>query len=270
MILRRAYCWQVNLLILMIMLTSCTGPTVATRPTPTPAGTATPAATATALPPSSTPTVVPTATTLPPTGTPTVVPTATATATPAAETSAPDETSALTFRTIPTSDGFVAVREQPTTDSSEITRLTAGSEVVCTGFVAGESLLFGGQYSDRWAECPSVGGYIFGPLLSAGDAPGAGEPPAAASDSDTEAIIAVTRAHVGNLNFNYEVTDICIDGDFATATVAPDAGAADPVGAVLQRVDGTWTVIHFQPGMAIAPPGYWAQLGVPDDFACFR
>ncbi len=167
-----------SLLILMIMLTSCSGPTVATRPTPTPAGTATPAATATALPPTDTPTVVPTATTPPPTGTPTVVPTATATATatPAAETSAPDETSALTFRTIPTSDGFVAVREQPTTDSSEITRLTAGSAVVCTGFVAGESLLFGGQYSDRWAECPSVGGYIFGPLLSAEDAPGVGEP----------------------------------------------------------------------------------------------
>jgi hypothetical protein len=189
---------------------------------------------------------------------------------PAAENSAPDATSALSFRTIPTSDGFVAVREQPTTGSSEITRLTAGSEVVCTGFVAGESLLFGGQYSDQWAECPSVGGYIFGPLLSAGDAPVAEEPPAAASSSDTDAIIAATRAHVGNLNFTYDVADICVDGDFATANVVPDAGAADVVGAVLQRVDGSWTVIHFQPGMPIAPPGYWAQLGVPDDFACFR
>jgi hypothetical protein len=142
--------------------------------------------------------------------------------------------------------------------------------VVCTGFVAGESLLFGGQYSDQWAECPSVGGYIFGPLLSAGDAPVPEEPPAAATDNDTDAIIAATRAHVGNLNFTYDVADICVDGDFATANVVPDAGAADVVGAVLQRVDGSWTVIHFQPGMPIAPPGYWAQLGVPDDFACFR
>jgi hypothetical protein len=199
-----------------------------------------------------------------------VAPTATAIATPAAENSAPDETSALTFRTIPTSDGFVAVRERPTTSSSEITRLTAGSEVVCTGFVAGESLLFGGQYSDQWAECPSVGGYIFGPLLSAGDAPVAGGSPATASDSDTEAIIAATRAHVGDPGFTYDVVDICVDDDFAAATVMPEAGAADPVVAILQRVDGSWTVIHFQPGMPIAPPGYWAQLGVPDDFACFR
>jgi len=257
-----------SLLTLILLLTGCGGDTVATRPTPTPTGTATPAATATAPPPTDTPTVVPTATTPPPTGTPTVAPTATAT--PAAENSVSDETSALTFRTIPTSDGFVAVREQPTTGSSEITRLTAGSAVVCTGFVVGESLLFGGQYSDQWAECPSVGGYIFGPLLTTEDAPGAGEPPATAPDSDTDAIIAATRAHVGNLNFTYEVTDICVDGDFATATVAPEAGAADPVRAVLQRVDGSWTVIHFQPGMPIVPPGYWAQLGVPDDFACFR
>lgn len=66
------------------------------------------------------------------------------------------------YRTIATSDGFVAVRERPTRSSREVQRLTAGTEVVCTETVVGEAI----AGSNSWAYCPSVGGYIFLPLLT--------------------------------------------------------------------------------------------------------
>lgn len=257
--------WYGILLALLLVLPGCGGGEVATTLPPTQTIASTPATTPTALPPTSTPTVAPTRTPPPSTATSTVVPTATAT--PAAENNLPVD-ARLTFRTIPTSDGFVAVRERPTTGSNEVTRLNAGSEVVCTGFVTGEALLLSGQPSDQWAECPAVGGYIFGELLTAGGAPAADDLPAPETGNEDDAIIAAVRAHVGTLSFTYDVGRVCIDGDLATATVLPDAGAADPVGAILRRMDGSWTVIHFQPGMPILGASFREQLGIPTDFAC--
>jgi hypothetical protein len=72
---------------------------------------------------------------------------------------------ALRFRATDPEDHYVAIREQPSTKSREVGRLTSGDVIVCTHMVAGETLAYLGQQSNRWAVCPSVGGNIFLPLL---------------------------------------------------------------------------------------------------------
>jgi len=65
------------------------------------------------------------------------------------------------YRITATSDGFVAVRANPTRQSDEVQRLTAGTEIVCAETVIGEEI----AGVNTWAYCPSVGGYIYRPLL---------------------------------------------------------------------------------------------------------
>jgi hypothetical protein len=66
------------------------------------------------------------------------------------------------YVTISTYDGFVAVRAEPSTQSRELQRLSAGTVVICTRLVTGE-LIYG---TNQWAECPSVGGFILAALLN--------------------------------------------------------------------------------------------------------
>jgi WD40 repeat protein len=101
------------------------------------------------------------------TATPTARPNATATSTtnprPATPTiPPPTAVQGIIYRTIPTSDGFVTVRERPTRNSRELQRLTTNTEVVCTEIVVGEVI----EGSSSWAYCPAVNGYIFRPLLT--------------------------------------------------------------------------------------------------------
>lgn len=77
-------------------------------------------------------------------------------------TEAPSPVVGTVYRVIPTSDGFVAVRESPTRQSAEVQRLTAGTEIVCTETVTGEEI----AGVNTWVHCPSVGGYIYQPLLN--------------------------------------------------------------------------------------------------------
>jgi hypothetical protein len=91
-----------------------------------------------------------------------------ATHTPApiqAATVTPAQPTVLRFRAADPEDHYVAIREQPTTKSREVGRLAPGDEIVCAEIVAGETLSYLGQQSNRWAVCPSVGGAIFLPLL---------------------------------------------------------------------------------------------------------
>ena len=75
------------------------------------------------------------------------------------------------FRVRPTSDGFVAVRSQPTTRSGRrVAKLHAGDVVVCVGSVTGEAFANGSE----WRDCPDAGGYIYAPLLDALHEPDAG------------------------------------------------------------------------------------------------
>lgn len=71
------------------------------------------------------------------------------------------------YVTISTYDGFVAVRAEPSTKSRELQRLSAGTTVICTRLLEGE-LLYG---TSQWAECPSLGGFIFAALLNEAPAP---------------------------------------------------------------------------------------------------
>lgn len=172
---RRAFCSVLALLV----LTACSAPSagapqpvaqqVAASPRPTVAPSATVEPTVTAIQ-ALIVTAEPTATTTPtPSATPSptviqaviVAPPAQPPAPPAAQPAPPAAPQELRYATIPTDDGYVAVREQPTTASNELARLTPGTVVVCTEIVRGQTL-FG---SNRWAKCPSVGGYIFAPLL---------------------------------------------------------------------------------------------------------
>jgi hypothetical protein len=167
-----------------------------------------------------------------------------------------------------TSTGFVAVRERPTTQSAEVRRLNPGTEVACIGVVTGQ-LVAG---SDQWAECPAVGGYIFAQLLLTPEqaAAQATAQAAAPPPGENAAIEAAVRAHVGTIGFAYTVSNICIDGDFALATVAPVEPVADPVAAVAKRTGATWEVIYFGPGMTLVVPGGPEQIGVPANFACIQ
>lgn len=67
------------------------------------------------------------------------------------------------FLTTVTDDGFVAVREAPTTASGLVARLGPGQRIACERLVKGQAFQRGGD----WAHCPSVGGYIYAPLLAA-------------------------------------------------------------------------------------------------------
>jgi hypothetical protein len=93
-----------------------------------------------------------------------------------------------------------------------------------------------------------------------------GEPPLTET-SDEDAIKAAVRAHVGDAGFPYEVLNICTDQGFAAASVVPlEEGRADTTLAILEKVDGQWTVIHFGPG--IPTVAFFEDLGLPLDFAC--
>lgn len=207
----------------------------------------------------------PSGTTAPPVA---VVSTATAIANPTPEPTTTTAAAAPTrrFRTVQSSDGFIAVRAQPTTRSAEVRRIPSGSEVVCVGFVAGERLTLFGVTSDQWADCPEVGGYIFAPLLSDPSAAPAAPTVAPAPSGERDAIIAAVRAHVGDPGFTYQVGEPCVDRDHALAVVT--AEITDAALALLHRSAGRWEVIYFGPGMIMIFPDELARLGVPADFAC--
>jgi hypothetical protein len=160
------------LLLVIVALCSCGGQSVVVN-TPEPRSTAEIVAAATPVVPTVTlapsPTFVATAVvvsttapttereaTPPPTDPPIMVPTFAP-----VEPTGPEEQ----WRTVRTADGFVAVRAQPSTASAIVGRIDGGTPVVCAGTVAGEAIIRDGVTSDRWAACPSVGGYIFAPLL---------------------------------------------------------------------------------------------------------
>jgi hypothetical protein len=71
-------------------------------------------------------------------------------------------TGARAYRVNQTADGFVSVRDQPSTQGREVRRLTAGTVIACEGLVTGERL----DGVDQWVNCPSMGGYIFEELLT--------------------------------------------------------------------------------------------------------
>lgn len=86
---------------------------------------------------------------------------------------------------------------------------------------------------------------------------------------DHAAIEAAVRAYTGELSYAYTVEDICIDGDFATATVMPvERGMAESIAFVLQRSDGQWSVIFDGQGMRLLGAAFRQELGIPADFAC--
>ncbi|MCJ2188687.1 hypothetical protein [Novosphingobium beihaiensis] len=59
------------------------------------------------------------------------------------------------------SDGFAAVREQPTVASRMVSRLESGSHVDCGDLVEDVT----GVEGRLWLSCPNVGGYIASRLL---------------------------------------------------------------------------------------------------------
>ncbi len=65
------------------------------------------------------------------------------------------------YRVRETFDGFVVLRAQPTTNSSEMARLAPDTIITCDGVVRGQLL----DNSDEWVFCSSLGGYIFASLL---------------------------------------------------------------------------------------------------------
>jgi hypothetical protein len=65
------------------------------------------------------------------------------------------------YKVIPTQDRFTSVREEPTTRSREIRRLSPGTIVPCRAVVKGE-YIWG---SSDWRYCPDVEGYIHSKLL---------------------------------------------------------------------------------------------------------
>jgi hypothetical protein len=197
---------------------------------------------------------------------PTPIPAPTATPEPAATTAAAVPTQR--FRAIQSSDGFIAVREQPSTRSREVERIPSGGEVVCTGAVAGERLTLLGVTSDQWLSCPDVGGYIFAPLLIDLSAAPAAPTAAAVPFGERDAIIAAVRAHIGDPGFPYQVGEPCVDREHALAAITPDGNQADPGLVILRRGAAGWEVIYDGPGMIVMFPDELARLGVPADFAC--
>ncbi|MFV9503923.1 MAG: hypothetical protein AB4911_05080 [Oscillochloridaceae bacterium umkhey_bin13] len=253
----------------LFMLTACGAPSAA--PTSVPAAavpTASPTVAATDVPTAS-PTVaatdVPTASpTVAATDVPTASPTVAATASPTSVASAPGQR----FRTVPSSDGFIAVRAQPTTRSAEVQRIPSGNEVVCAGTVPGERLTLLGVTSDQWANCPALGGYIFVPLLIDLSAAPALSTPAAVTSSDRDAIIAALRAYLGTGGPSYRIDDPCVDRDYALAVVVADQGGAEDGLALLQRTASGWQVLVVGPTMLILYPEEITRFGAPADFAC--
>ncbi|HEX8071637.1 MAG TPA: toll/interleukin-1 receptor domain-containing protein [Pyrinomonadaceae bacterium] len=65
------------------------------------------------------------------------------------------------FETVPTQDGFVSVREAPTTKSAERRRVAAGTRITCQSVVKGEPL----WGTSDWRYCPAAGGYVHTKLL---------------------------------------------------------------------------------------------------------
>jgi hypothetical protein len=135
------------------------------------------------------------------------------------------------FMTIATADGFVAVRAQASTQSSEVLRLPAGTEVRCLGLVVGESL----DGSDQWAHCPAIGGYIFAPLLQL-----------IAEDDQTPQVLAAINARLGDRAATVEIRNLCIQGDLAIAQVVVSRDV-DPGLIVVQRTGVAWEVVHYGP-----------------------
>lgn len=257
------------LVIALLVLVACGAPTAAPTTAPV-AEMATALPTATTVVPPATPAPTATATAEPTTTpAPTVTAQPTATLAPTVTPSPQPVGAALPgtrYRTVQSSDGFIAVREQPTTSSDEMQRLPAGGEVVCVSFVDGEQLTLLGVTSNQWADCPDVGGYIFAPLLLNPSA--APPPPAAASPNDRDAIIAAVRAHIGNPGFTSTISEPCVDREHALTVVTADGGAADTVAALLRRGAAGWEVIYFGPGMILIFPEELVLLGIPVDFAC--
>ncbi len=67
------------------------------------------------------------------------------------------------YRVRATGDGFVAVRSEPSTSSGHrVTKLSTGDRVTCGRSINGEALGEGRE----WLDCPSVGGWIYAPLLT--------------------------------------------------------------------------------------------------------
>ncbi len=135
------------------------------------------------------------------------------------------------FMTIATEDGFVAVRAQPSSQSREVLRLPAGTEVRCLGLVVGEEL----AGSDQWANCPAIGGYIFAPLLTQ-----------IAEDDQTPQVLAAINARLGDRAATVEIRDLCIQGDLAIAQVVVSRDV-EPGLIVVQRTGMAWEVVHYGP-----------------------
>jgi hypothetical protein len=66
------------------------------------------------------------------------------------------------FVVLPTSDGFVVVRREPTTAAAETGRRHPGQRLACTSVVRGQRL----RYGDRWVHCPDAGGYLYATLVT--------------------------------------------------------------------------------------------------------
>lgn len=135
------------------------------------------------------------------------------------------------FMTIATEDGFVAVRAQPSSQSREVLRLPAGTEVRCLGLVVGEEL----AGSNQWANCPAIGGYIFAPLIQV-----------ISTDDQTPQVLAAINVRLGDRAATVEVRDLCIQGELAVARVVVSRDA-DPGLIVVQRTGVAWEVVHYGP-----------------------
>jgi hypothetical protein len=75
---------------------------------------------------------------------------------------AAEQAGAEPFIVLPTSDGFVAVRREPTTAATEMGRRYPDQRLACTGVVRGQRL----RYGDRWVHCPEAGGYLYATLVT--------------------------------------------------------------------------------------------------------
>jgi len=65
------------------------------------------------------------------------------------------------YKTVPTDDGYVSVRRNPTKLSDELIRLAPGTYVKCGDTVQGQMRQFGNQ----WRYCRDSGGFIYYTLL---------------------------------------------------------------------------------------------------------
>jgi hypothetical protein len=172
-----------------------------------------------------------------------------------------------TFRTVQSSDGFIAVRALPSSSSEEVLRLPSGAELFCAGTVSSERLTLLGVTTDQWFSCPGAGGYIFAPLLIDVSVAPATPTASAAPSDERDAIIAAVRAYLGS-GIGYQVSEPCVDRDHALSIVTADGGAAEDGLALLQRAATVWEVIVVGPTMLALYPEELVRLGAPADFAC--